>query len=315
MGENGKGVGVEGSGVDKDGQCEVGPSNGGDPHGLLHSIVNEFDGVDGGLKFMVQVDGGVQGSAFLPQPHQVVVADVLHIRTLTCVPLRLLLVAIVVTVRKQVETPQTVRSPTFGQGQGQIHEGQPTPLKTFLSLLLHFAFWPVGMLSANLILGLVAVDNLCAPVPDPLGPPVLPVNNTKAFEVFDRDELINVSAGLAQMLGEALVLWQPPIHRSARTGVVRVMSQVAVVENGDIGSTKGLVEVGNNVKNAEIQIDLEPQPTGLGGSIPYHHKRSVRDQRCPCRLLLLGLNLGRADPQTHYQEAELSQHHDPWFFM
>lgn len=86
------------------------------------------------------------------------------------------------------------------------------------------------------------------------------------------DELVAVSPGLAQVLGQALVLGQAPIDGVPRAGVVRVIAQVAVVEDGDIRSTKGLVEVCHDVNDTEVQVHLQVKAVGLRGGVPHTMK-------------------------------------------
>lgn len=166
----------------------------------------KLDSVGGRLELVVKVDGRIEGGTFPPQPHEVIVADVLHVGALARVALRVLLVAVVVAVGEQVEAPEAVGPPALGQTQGGVHEGLAGPLKQLLGLVLHLALGPVGVQPADQLLGLVAVDVLGAPVAHPLRAPVFPVDDAQAPEILERDELVDVGASFAQVLCEALVL-------------------------------------------------------------------------------------------------------------
>lgn len=130
------------------------------------------------------------------------------------------------------------------------------------------------------------------------------------------DELVAVSPGLAQVLGQALVLGQAPVDGVPRAGVVRIIAQVAMVEDGDIRPAKGLVEVGHDVKDAEVQVHLEAKAAGLCGGVPHYDERPMRDKRSLGLLHLLTTGpFSDPNPQHYHQQTAANQRHRPRLFV
>ncbi|KAJ3596276.1 hypothetical protein NHX12_002685 [Muraenolepis orangiensis] len=68
-------------------------------------------------------------------------------------------------------------------------------LEALLGLFLYLALGPVGVLLADTLLGPVAIDVLGALIADPLGPPVLPVDDGQAPKVLVGDQLCSGACG------------------------------------------------------------------------------------------------------------------------
>ncbi len=180
----------------------------------------------------------------------------LYIRTLSSVTQRMLLVAIIVTVRKQIKPPKAMRSSTFGQTQCWVHDYLSGSLKELLCFILHLILWPTGMQFPYKLLGFVPVDVLRAPIANPLRSPVFPVDDPKPMKVLEGYEFVDVGSSFAEVLAQALVLRKATIDGNPRAGVVRIVSQVTVVKDGHVGAAQGLVVVCNNVEDTKVQIHL-----------------------------------------------------------
>lgn len=109
------------------------------------------------------------------------------------------------------------------------------------------------------LLGFVSVDVFRAPVAHPLRTPVFPVDDTKPVKVLEGYELVDVSSSFAEVFAQALVLRKASIDGNLRAGVVRVVTQVAVVKDGHVGAAQGLVVVSNNVEDTKVQVHLEKE--------------------------------------------------------
>lgn len=77
-----------------------------------------------------------------------------------------------------------------------------------------------------------------------------------------------------------------------------------MVEDGDVGSAQGFVEVRYDVEDAQVQVDLEAEAARLGGSVPHHDERPVRDQRSAGRFRLLVAPDWEPQPNDDDEEEE-----------
>lgn len=102
----------------------------GDPQGLLDTVADVELGQGGVPQALMQVDGGEEGSAALPQPQHLVV---LRLGLQGALPrVAGLIPAVVAAVGEQVEAPTTARTLADAEADGLLHEASTSLLELVL---------------------------------------------------------------------------------------------------------------------------------------------------------------------------------------
>lgn len=73
-----------------------------------------------------------------------------------------------------------------------------------------------------------------------------------------------------------------------------------MVEDGHVRAAQSLVVIGQDIKDAQVQVHLEAQAARLGGGVPHHHKGPVGKQRGLAVFQLLRLPVHQ---QAHQEPA------------
>lgn len=220
--------------------------------------------------------GGKERRAAVPQPQQLVVPQRLQQGAEACVVL--LVQVVVVAVRVEVESPESIGAKICPQLDGPLHEYSGTFLKPPSCQLLHLLLRHVDVGPGSQLPGLLPINVLFVPVPVPLRPPEFPVDDSQTAKVLSWYEVDDVPVGLPQVRVQAAVLRQATMHRGPLLGVVGVVAESVGVEDGDVLTrpvstwasvdVEEMVEVGGDIvlDGAHVQWSVPGGDEGLPGN-------------------------------------------------